>query len=436
MARPLSAGEHIFWLIDRALSQNFVMVAHLSGGIPKEPEPVFRRVLDLVQKKHPALRRKFKDGKAPEFISDGVGQIPLRIIERKDGDHWMEESEKEIQRPFPWTKGPLARLTLLISQDKCDLLAVFCHVTMDGVSGFTFVENVLSAVAKLSRGETADFGPPLPELPSVVDFLREDVKQKARSKAAKTAKKKDIQEPVELAGDVNVPVDKRITHTIQRELSQSETGKLVTRCKEENTSVHGAICAAVLQATVEQIREARDVKKNKPLMIGCLTPVSIRHLFTEPVGEGIGNFISNALHYQLVSHKTSLWTVARKVKNKILKILENGEDIMGHLNAGNFLKDDSTPGEMLASQSKFFPPVAVTNIGRLEIPEQFGNITLESIHFTAGCSPAAKNGFAVTVTTFAGRIIMNFLYAEPYISKQRATKMVENVIKRLKAAAA
>jgi NRPS condensation-like uncharacterized protein len=219
---------------------------------------------------------------------------------------------------------------------------------------------------------------------------------------------------------------------IQRILAPDETKKLRASCKKEKTSIHGALTAAFLQAVVEQIRQQKEISKKGPLMIGCTTPVNMRDLFSRPMGEEIGDYISHALHFQLVHENASLWHVARKVKKSLDRELKFRRDIKATSGIGELLEAFSTPMEIVKALEDEFPPVAVTNMGRLDINEQFGDLTLEELHFAVSINPACKNGFAIAVTTHRGRMTLNFLYAEPYISKERANIIVESTMKRLK----
>ncbi|MFC2145906.1 hypothetical protein ACFLRT_00940 [Acidobacteriota bacterium] len=78
--------------------------------------------------------------------------------------------------------------------------------------------------------------------------------------------------------------------------------------------------------------------------------------------------------------------------------------------------------------------MVVTNLGRLDIPQHYGDLKLEAIHAGGAMNCAARSGLAICVTTFRGRLTLNFLYAAPYISKQRANKIVESTMKRLREA--
>lgn len=433
MNRALNAFEYVGRLVDQAVSQNFVMVARISKTIK---ESILRQALDILQQRHPPLKCKYKNSDPPEYTSEGVPKIPLHIIERKDDKHWIEVAEKETQEQFPWTIGPLTRVVLLESKDKCDLLVAFCHIIADATAGVKVVKEVLTYADKLSRGETVTPGPPLPELPSTHDMIRTDLKFPPEFLDISGRIMRAFHKPMEMKGDQDAPPEKRITKVIQKILTPEETKELAARCKKEKNSVHSVLCAATLQTIVEQIRRSNEVKARKkgPLMIGCISPVNIRHLLSHQVGDDIGNFISDAFHYQLIDDKSSLWTAARKVKKSIQKEIKYGRDIKAVRDVGDLLEICSTPLDAFSYVYKMVPPTGVTNMGRLDIPEQFGDIRLEELHFTVSINPAIKNGFGLAVTTFRGRMIINFLYSAPYLSKERANAMVENTMKRLKEA--
>ncbi|MGD2090259.1 MAG: condensation domain-containing protein [Candidatus Aminicenantes bacterium] len=425
MNRPLSTFEKALWLIDRASSQNFVIVARISGTLK---ESILRQALDIVQQRHPPLQCRIKTGDVPEFVTEDVPQIPLRVVKRKHEHHWVEEAEEESIRPLPWTTGPLVRMVLLQSGDKCDLLASFFHVIADGLSGINFFHNLLRVAGKLSSGNTPATESPLPELPSTLDLLKKDLQYK-----------KDYTEPphhvnykpVELPADRDPSTGREISRLIPKILSTTTTKKIITRCKENKVSVHEALCAALMQTVVEHIRESLEVPEKGPLLIGCITPVNIRHRFKISIGEDIGNFISASYHYQLIDDNSSLWDAARVVKKSLAWELEYGKDVEALLNIKNFFKENSTPEDMARDMDKVVPPLTVTNMGRIDIPEKYGNLFLEEMHAVSSLYPR-KNRFSIIVTTFRGQMTMDCHYSEPFLSKERARLIVKKIIKRLK----
>jgi NRPS condensation-like uncharacterized protein len=431
MNRPLNNFERAVWLLDQAVNQNFVMVANMSGLLT---DSILRQALDIVQQRHPTLKCKFKDGEIPGFVSDDVPQIPLRIIERKDENHWINEVEKEILEPLPWRIGPMVRAVLLRSGEKCDLLVTFCHITADAISGVKFIKNLLITADKLIREETLELEPTLAELPAALDLLRDDLKYPPAFLYLPTRISKFIHKPVTLPADKQVPILERITRVVQRILFEDETKKLVARCRKEKATVHTALCAALMQTLVEQARGFPDTAKKGPLMIGCLTPVNISHLFSIPVEDDIGNFISDASHFQRIDDKSSLWAAARKVGKALNKELEFGKDLTVLRVSTDLLKNGPTSMDILKDIEPLYPPACVTNIGRVDIPGKLAGLILENLHFALSANPGAPGGIMVAVSTFRDMMTLNFHYLEPCLSKTRVDKIVESTMKRLKEA--
>lgn len=429
MDRKLDMLEQVIWLIDQGAGINFGIIARVSGVLT---EQILRKSLDVVQQKYPSLKNKIIDGHEPRFAFDDVPKIPLSTMKRRDDYHWIEEIEKGMKKSFPWSIGPLARVVLLVSKDKCDLVFSFCHVIGDGVSGIKFVEDVLKVAGQLCRGETPPLESTLPILPSNLDLMRKDLKFKPEFLDISGRIMRVFHKPVDLKGDQEVPPDKRCTRVIQRTISPAETKKLAERCKKEKTTIQGVLCAAVLQTLVEEIRKCQEVTKRGSLMIGCNSPVNSRRHLSIDVGDNMGNFVTNAFHWQLVDNHSSIWNEARKIQKSIQREIKYGRDIKAIHNIGSVLKVNSTPMDVVNTLSQAVPPVAVSNMGRLDIPGKFGDLILEDIHATGTINLSAKSGFALVVTSLHGHITINFLYAEPYRSKERAEIMVKSVMTRLK----
>ncbi len=429
MNRPLSSLERVIWLIDQAVNQNWVMIARLSKTIS---EPVLRQALDIVQHRHPLLKCKFKDGEIPEFVTEGVPQIPLRVIAQTNEEQWMRVSDNELLEPFPWREGPLLRVVLINSASKSDLLLTVCHIIADGMSSLILMQNILEVVDWISKGESVIDEPVQPELPSSLNLLQAGLKFPPEIFDFSGKIKRIFYKPVSLNGEQeNSPIDRK-SHLIPKYISPADTKKLVSKSKIERTTVHGAICAALLQTIAAQIRSSQKVKKKGPLMLGCLSPINIRPLFNRPMGEDIGNFISDASHDQLVDENISLWDVSRRVKKALQREIKFGRDIKALQRIGSFLGKYETPLEMVTEICKFFPPVIVTNIGRIVIPEQIGDIKIEDLHYTASITPAAKDGFGIIAFTYGGRLTLDFIYAEPFFTRNRAEILIEGTLKRLK----
>ena len=447
--RPLNVNERLLWSIDQNVPLSFVMIAHLTGRLNKT---VLKQALNIVRGREPALKCeiKFKKDK-PVYDRNWLSDIPLKIETRKDSDRWLTIAEEEMQEPLKQKRKPLVRVRHLVSpgNDESDLLITFSHVIADATSGVIFVKKLLSTANALRKYQGENFlTKPLLFMHKLLNFLEHPVhtfssvmlkrrlpapvdllKDKTGSPMTKADSDPDNREPVTLPLDREVPATERKNRVIHKMLTKKEAKKILSRCRKEKTTVHGTICAALLQALVMDIKENNRKNngevKNGPLKIGCLTPVNIRRHLSMDVGDNMGNFISNAVHFQLIDDKVPLWEAAGNVKKALQEELDSGNDIKGLINWGK----NTSPENVLKDIDKLNIPAAVTNLGFLDIDEQFGSLTLNNLHFTVSMNPTVPIGIAVT--SFHGPITLNFIYLEPCLKKERAENIVENTMKRL-----
>jgi len=435
MDRPLSPLENFMWLLDQGASQNFVMVARVSGNLT---EPVLRQALDLMQKKYPPLCARIDPLPSPRFVSEGVPPIPLRIIEKKDDNHWINEAETEMPHLLPWKQGPFVRVLKMDSKENCDLLVTFCHVLFDATSAVLFLKDLLTFSSGLIRGETIAVTTALPTLPSVLDLLKPGLKFKpsflyipTQVKLALYKKANLPPDPANINGNgETVGKRKNMTRIIQRTLSKAESKKIMTRSRKEKTTVHGTLSASMLQTLVEQIRKFPGYKQKGPLFIGCITPLNMRNACKIPVGDNMGNFITDAIHYQSVDDSSPLMEASRAVENAFRRELDFNRHIKLVIKMAKLLEKTSDPSEIAKSIDISFPSVGVTNMGVLDIPETFGDLVLEKIHFSPAIDPVVK--FGLSICSFRGDVTLNFLYLDPWIPREKAYSMAESVVKRLK----
>jgi len=431
MGRKLSSNEHLLWQINRIVSQNFVMVAHLSG-IANNFKKILRKSLNIVQMNQPSLRVKIMNENRPFFSFSGVPHIPLHIKTRKTSLQWIEETERELSLPLPWETGPLIRINLLEAGEKSDLLITLSHITADATAGVKFVKLLLTVCGKLILGIPPLLDTNLKLLPSILELLKPEVIQKVKSSPNQLYSNFNRTKPIEFRGDCEVPLEKRITRVIQRSLSRKDTKKLLHFSRKENATFHTVLCAALMQTITRQYRRSLCKGNEEPIFLGCLTPVNIRHLLSLPIEDNMANLISNAIHFQFIHEQFSLGDAARKTKQALLTQLKKGSDINALLETEYILKSGENPKETLSRLTPHWIQTGVTNMGVLDIPIHFNSINLEQLHYCPSINPVIKNGFALSVSGYNDLTILNFLYSAPFISEERARDMVKNTMIRLK----
>ena len=143
--RKLILGERVMY-VDGASPVNCVFAVRVSGRLSPER---MRLALDTVQAKHPLLRARisWRRGR-PYFESGTVGEIPVRVLERRSEDDWQRVTEAEWGLPFDAGRGPLARVVWVRSgeggvETVSELVLICPHCICDGATGVTLMREIL-----------------------------------------------------------------------------------------------------------------------------------------------------------------------------------------------------------------------------------------------------------------------------------------------------
>src|SRR5215467_13680432 len=359
--RPLGSLEHLFWLFDQHHFVHFAVTALISGETsPRD----WRRALDRLQKRHPILS-VCVDGEpdsVPSFRQADVTPIPLRIVEDEPELRWEVEVGKELATPFNPSRAPLIRAVLIPGARDAAFMLVAHHSIADGVSLAYAIRDTLDALAGRSL-------PPLPWLPSqddmmtVSDSLMKDQDQAAAAMPA-----------------VYRPRDNARPTVKGLRLSPGLTSRIRARARQEGTTVHGALCAALVLASREVFAPWREI----PLRI--FSPINARPLLD--AGESCGVFLG-ATTSVFDRQAMNFWDIAREARMGVI-VNQTSENIAAQLSAfrrvvGNGA-DVATVAEFVAEA--FASEVLLTNLGNLLLDRQFGPVTLKAIF-----GPAVLTGF-------------------------------------------
>ncbi len=434
MNRKLGASERVAWLCDQAGCVNFVVVARIAGLLDEE---ILRTALDLLSIRHPMLRTRIEiQGDDPVFVSENVPPIPLRVEARRSDDHWHTEADKELEHSLPWPIGPLIRVTLLKSPHVSDVLITFHHAIGDGMSGIYLVRDLLRLAGQISEGISSDVIT-FPERPSVEDLLPKGAHGlsglvKTVDLLGKQLGNIIFRHPQKLPIDSSTLLNDRRVRIIHCALSPEETASLVARCRKEDTTVHGALCAALLKAIADQIYRMHS--DTKPLTIGCMSTVDLRRFLNPPIGEEVGLYFSMAITAHRVKKDIRFWDLARDTKKTVHQSVENGEPLVFLSLLDRFLSKDAKPEDLISLTSKIYPStMLVTNLGRVTIPERYGPLKLQEVQFVVADKAVAEH-FNAAIVTYRDRLIMNFSFVEPALSYEYATNIAEKTMKTLSSA--
>ncbi len=433
LQRPLSPAEVGAWVMDKSASMNYCLVARVRGGL--DPDTL-RVALDSVQARHPALRARVDELEAQlQFRSGGIGALPL-VQERAPEDGWLPHLEREIHAGFP-PDGPLLRVLMLHHGDNaCTLLMTSHHVIGDGRSGIVFLRDLLQSASAQLAGlspvlpELCDVTPMDERLPAHARGLR-GVLGNLRFVLRSLLAAKRLGSPISLRVDQPRSAHERRTRICPVVLDAQRTRRLLDRCRAEGTTVQGALAAAMILGIL------RDHDVSGPVPVSFGNPVDMRSSLEPAVGDVLGFFVSMVPFEGRVAADDDLWALARGVRANIQRALKRREEfgvlamsprLVGWCGGGRL----SPEAFAEAWESKVHGTAGLTNMGRADLPTQYGPLSLETCHY--GLSPSVLGQFTAVVTTLSGQLYWNFCWPDPTLTEEHAESLVQGILAALDAA--
>ncbi|PSB42755.1 hypothetical protein C7B80_26370 [Cyanosarcina cf. burmensis CCALA 770] len=409
MERYLGAFEHLYWLYNQFYPIDFATVAKLQGQFSFDQ---LSTVLRQIQQHHPLLRVRIATDAIgqPKFVETD-NEIPLRLVARTDDRHWQAELEVELAHPLDWQVAPLLRVVLLQSGDRSELMIICHHAIAEGLSGVYLMRDILQGLAgKLFERS---------ELSAAVS-LESAIPGIAPSPEA-TPKPKDYLPP-----QSHHPQ----THICTVVLSPELTQKLIQRSRAEGTTVHGAIGAAFLFALSQQDAKPSDVLR-------CLHPIDVRSQLPLPMPDGVGLYLSLGMTTHSLQADSAFWDVARSVKSQLSQI-DIAQQLVEERQLLQPMMANYTDAAALVEEvgSQYSCQLTVTNLGRINMAQQYGDIRIEALQFHA---PIGVFGQTVGVATLGDRLALT-LTSKPLMDVDRvqsdraATAFLSSGVKHLERA--
>jgi len=420
--RKLAPNEQSMEILNRcAGSFNIVTISRIKGGLKEE---IIRQALDLIQSRHPRLNSRIVGALDSLKFDFGARKIPLRVVQKQSSEQWQEVVLEELNQPIDSDKC-LGRAVLISFPDEQlnYLLTILHHAISDGLSTIQLHSEILTYCQKIVDSEIEENIPSLHPLPNIQELMSKSMQGKIAAIKGilfllRFQLKLRLHRPETLRFEKCVPPNLRRCNMVQRKLNQEITAQLVEFCRKERTTVQGALCAAMMLAVAREIEsENRD-----DLHLSCRSYVDLRKRLKKEVNrENLGILASAITSLHTLDTNTSFWDLARDVRQQ-LKVSLESEDIF------NVVLMSKKIYESLLSRHQEAPvTVGVTNIGRIDIPNDYGLFQLEEISFVP--AQAVFGGvFGAAVTTFQGTMILNFMFSEPSISKERIETLVNHAI--------
>ncbi|WP_223605746.1 condensation domain-containing protein [Chryseobacterium sp. OSA05B] len=410
--RNLMMVERIMY-VDPETPVNCVFTAKIKGNIPEEN---FKAALEKIQQKHPLLRTRIDNSseKYPFFIEvEDIEPIPLRIVERKTDEDWLQESETEWFRVFKDEKKPLAQLVWIKGQGVSEILWVLPHCICDGTSLVTMMTELLALL-----DDPAVELQPYEVFSSVDDFLPLDFNMKKKKRKARfylmmarlfflMQRKSKIRN---LGGN----------YVVHWKLNPSTTAQITEKSKAHGVSVHALLCSSFMQAFQEiQGKQA----KGK-----VISPVDVRHFIPEIRQDQVFAF-APTVELSLKKGSTDLLDNARQIKKDLVEKIEKME-ARELLWMGEQMHPVAERMVSMMKSSKGGHDITLSNMGRINIPSDYKNFKVETIISPTVAFPWL-NSNTLVATTYNQQMDFTFMSNEDFLPKEEAVTIKNKAIELL-----
>ncbi len=420
--RKLGLIENLFHIIHDLGGMIDVNIARIEGEIETN---ILRKALDLLQNRHPMLRvRIIELADGAYFSSQEIKKIPLRTITKTIENQWLEIAEEELHQKFSDEFTPLCRITLLkssLSNGISEIVATFHHAITDGLSCMNFIDELLFYYQKIAAKEKISDAIALPFFSPIEQTLDQsfiDLNniQKPESESVKKP-------PVpKLIIETEAPPNQRRTRLVKRILSSETIFNLKQRCKQQKTTVHGALSAAMLFG-------ATPISAfNEPIHLSCSSNINLRKYSKPEIDRNyIGCFVSSVENIHTLTKNTNFWDLARECKkqvnssiNETINNLINGKRFsnISRLSMRNSLKENPT-GRIKT--------INISNLGKFDLAKSYGKLKIKEIYFTVGqhlFGPCLWLG----AVTFHEQLFCSFAHVTPLISSKTMNDFADGVV--------
>ncbi|MFD1771170.1 condensation domain-containing protein [Sphingobacterium suaedae] len=414
MKRKLLFGERML-LGDGTEPFNAVIPFRLRGVFSEED---IQYALSRLQEKHPWLRAliQYDEQNVPWFqIPVLPVSIPVRIIQRQHEEQWQEESKQEWHSAFDYTATPLIRFVWIKGEEVSDMLFVFHHCLCDGGSAMALLYEFL----KVLDNPAADIG-----LENPIFGIQDVVPAHILQNGKKRFKAKAIGRLAALAIKC-IPVSKKAIdrqndYLIHWKLEETTSKQLISLCKSSGVTVNTFLGATVLEAFKKVRGSAAFNKVSCPVDIRRFAPqIKDDHIFA------FGLMIVMASN-QKISFLDNLRLMQDEVEYKTAKlnpyitmmVMESAHDALK-----NFTK--------LLKQGKSSNDCMFSNLGRIQIPDQYQEFSLETIFSPSVIGPLGNTTTMVT-STYRGQMDFSFVGSEGYLPETEALAIRDEIIARIR----
>ncbi|MER3588550.1 MAG: alcohol acetyltransferase, partial [Mastigocladus sp. ERB_26_1] len=264
--RKLSPLEQVIEIVNRrAGAYNIVTICRINGLLSEE---VIRQALELLQARHPRLNSRIVNKLNGLRFETGYIQIPLRVVTKQHPQQWQEVVWEELNQKTESHKS-LMRVVLVHLKNENNinyLITTIHHAIADGISCIKLHSELLKYCQKIISSEPIEVVS-LPALPPIKKLLPDSMRGwKGAVNIFLALSRLVLQDiyyrPKTLKFEKFVAIESRRTGIVHRKLNETQTTQLLNVCRKNKTTVHAALCAAMLFAAGRKINAGKKTNVN------------------------------------------------------------------------------------------------------------------------------------------------------------------------------
>ncbi|KAM3094748.1 phthiocerol/phthiodiolone dimycocerosyl transferase family protein [Phormidesmis sp. 146-35] len=422
-SRLLAANEQMMEMLNRqgSGSLNVITISQIKGSLSPS---LVRQAIAHLQQQHPRLNSRIVGSLDNLSFDHGDSMLPLRVVTGAHKQQWQAIACEEINEPIESQKGLLRAVLVESAQqaDSCHLITTTHHAISDGLSCVRLHSELLIYCQKVTEGKPIEVVR-APLLPALESFLpawtrgwlgRLNAILFGLGLIVQRLKRRPEHIPLE----ESTSLSDRTTGLICRQIDHALTQKIIDHCQQKKTTVHSALAAAMMLAAAEKITPDR----NRPICVNCQSAIDLRRRLKNCADDRqLGLFVTSVITYHTIAAKTSLWNLAQQVKRNIQSNIKWGHIFRFPLTSKFFTE------YYLSHPDEVNSTVFLTNLGQITVPRQYGSFELENIHFTVS-NIFYAGSLSASVSTYAGKINLNFMFAQPSLSQETVEQLADSTL--------
>ena len=419
--RELAAHEQAMEVLNNlAASFHIVTISRIKGAMS---EDLLRQAIDMIQSRHPLLNARIIAKSNSFWFESGAEKIPLSVVNKQQLQQWKEVVIEELNKKIYSDKNLLRVLLIKFDREAniCYLITTIHHAIADASSCIQLHSEILTNCQNII-GKTQTNINQLPQLPVIYKLIPKSIQ-------AFTGKISNIfylvrfklqlsrYKPITVDFEKSVPLESRSCGMVHRKLESKLVKRLVEVCRQQKTTVQAALGAAMLFAVAEKTNN-----QTKNNYFSFRSSVNLRQRLQPQISsDNLGAIASAVLSFHNFQVNDNFWDLARDIKLKLEKGLANGEAFRQIFTFKSIMKF------FLKNPYQSAVSAALTNIGRIKVPHNYGQFELEEISFVP--AQAAFGGvFAAAVSTFREQMLLNFMYSQPSLSNETIENLADDTI--------